>query len=136
MPPAPTSVSASSTFVSQPQCGNPRGIHARATDHAVRRFAKRTVGVIVDEGMDDTAALAELGRRGVNVRWVRQTLSKFGGIGVANQAQAVIVNGLKLVIRSGAVVTVLAKNQMREPRAPDEAPAPTARCVLHADYRP
>lgn len=136
MPPAPTPATVPSTFVSQPQRGNPRGIRARATDHAVRRFAERAVGVIVDEGMDDTSALAELGRRGVNVRRVRQTLSKLGGIGVANQAQAVIVNGLKLVIRDGAVVTVLAKNQMREPRAPDEAPASTARCVLHADYRP
>ncbi len=138
MPPAPTSVPASSAFVSQPQRGNPRGIRARATDHAVRRFAERAVGVIVDEGMDDTAALAELGRRGVNVRRVRQTLSKLGGIGVANKAQAVIVNGLKLVIRDGAVVTVLAKNQMREPRALDEAlaAAPPPRCVLHADYRP
>ncbi|MBP2492901.1 hypothetical protein ABID82_001697 [Methylobacterium sp. PvP062] len=85
MPPAPTSVPASPTFVSQPQRGNPRGIRARATDHAVRRFAERAVGVIVDEGMDDTSALAELIRRGVNVRRVRQTLSKLGGIGVGKR---------------------------------------------------
>ena len=135
MPPAPTSGPASSEAIQPAQRGNPRGIRARATDHAVRRFAERAVGVIVDEGMDDTAAIAELARRGVNVRRVRQTLSKLGGIGVANRAQAVIVNGLKLVIRDGCVVTVLAKNQVREPSAEPMAETPRRPCVLDVRYR-
>lgn len=125
-----------------PQRGNPKGIRAKATDHAVRRFAERAIGVVVDEALDDTAAIAELARRGLNVRMLRATIGRLGGIGVANGAQAVVVHGLKLVIRDGAVVTVLAKNQMREPRPePDEGlpeplPAPRQRTVLDRDYRP
>lgn len=132
MQPAPTPAPVPSTIHAQaPQRGNPRGIRAKATDHAVRRFAERAIGVVVDEALDDTAAIAELAHRGVNVRRVRKTLGEYGGLGVANRAQAVIVNGLKLVIRDRCVVTVLAKNQVREPSA---EPA-RATCVLHADYR-
>ncbi|MGU3665660.1 hypothetical protein ACLBX9_15885 [Methylobacterium sp. A49B] len=133
MPPAPTPApvpSSIQTPAPAPQRGNPKGIRAKATDHAVRRFAERAIGVVVDEAVDDTAAIVELAHRGVNVRRVRKTLGELGGLGVANGAQAVIVNGLKLVIRDRCVVTVLAKNQTREPSA---QPARVT-CVLHADF--
>jgi hypothetical protein len=91
------------------QRGNPRNIRARVTDHAVRRYAERALGEVVDPTVEDDEAIAELRQRRVPVGAIRRRLAVAGGLGVANKAQAVITEGLKLVIADGAVVTVVAK---------------------------
>lgn len=91
------------------QRGNPNGIRARVTDHALRRYAERALGVTVDAPVEDDEAILELRQRRVPVGAIRRHLSIVGGLGVANGAQAVIAEGLKLVIADRAVVTVLAK---------------------------
>jgi hypothetical protein len=103
---------------------NPQGVRARVTDHAVRRYAERALGVAV-EG-DDDEAMTALRRRKVPVGAVRRHLSTIGGLGVANGAQAVIADGLKLVIADGAVVTVLAK-KLRPEMAPSGPTVPVQR---------
>jgi hypothetical protein len=120
----------------QPQRGNPDGIRARATDHAVRRYAERALGVWI-EGMDDGAAIAALRARGINVGAIRRKLSILGGLGVANDATAVTADGLKLVISDRAVVTVLAKKLRQDLTSLNEAsaaPAPRKRTILDRDY--
>lgn len=91
------------------QRGNPNGIRARVTDHALRRYAERALGVTVDASVEDDEAIAELRRRRVPVGAIRRHLSIVGGLGVANGACAVIAEGLKFVIADRAVVTVLEK---------------------------
>lgn len=90
------------------QRGNPDGVRARATDHAVRRYAERALGVVGDG--DDAEAVKALQAHRVNVAAIRRRLIIVGGLGVANGACAVIEGqtGLKLVIADGAVVAVLA----------------------------
>lgn len=92
------------------QRGNPQGVRARPTDHAVRRYAERALGVAV-EGDDDAVALRTLVARRVPVGAIRRRLSIVGGLGVANGANAVVEGstGLKLVLVDGNVVTVLAR---------------------------
>lgn len=99
------------------QRGNPRGITARVTDHAVRRYAERSLGETVEGVEQDGEAILELRRRRVPVVAIRRRLATIGGLGVANGASAVIAEGLKLVIHDGAVVTVLAK-KWRQDAAP------------------
>lgn len=118
--------------------GNPKGVRARATDHAVRRFAERALGIVLDEALSDAAAMAALAHRGVNVRAVRASLAHYGGLGVAHGANAVVVNGLKLVIQDRAVVTVLAR--VMRPDAPASGPSMPMpqrreRTVLDAEYQ-
>ncbi len=91
------------------QRGNPSGVRARVTDHAVRRYAERALGEAVEPTVEDDEAILELRRRRVPVGAIRRHLSIVGGLGVANGACAVIAEGLKVVIADGAVVTVLAK---------------------------
>ncbi len=126
---------AAASSQTQPQRGNPQGIRARATDHAVRRYAERRLGVWVD-GTDDGAALTTLRARGVDVGAIRRRLSIAGGLGVANGASAVIADGLKLVLADGAVVTVLAPKLRidRGPAGPTSPVPPRRRTVLDRDY--
>ena len=115
---------------------NPSGIRARVTDHAVRRYAERALGVTVDG--DDNEAMVALRERKVAVGAVRRHLSTIGGLGVANQAQAVIAEGLKLIIADGAVVTVLAK-KLRvdpEPSGPTTPVQRRQRTCFDAEYLP
>lgn len=121
------------------QRGNPAGVRARATDHAVRRYAERALGVVVD-GDDDAVAMKALQARRVNVGAIRWRLSIVGGLGVANGANAVIKGqtGLKLVIADGAVVTVLARKVRADllPSGPAmPVPPRRQRTVLDAGYQ-
>lgn len=121
--------------VVDPQRANPGGIRARATDHAVRRYAERALGIAVDG--EDAAALATLRARGVNVGAIRRRISIQGGLGVANGAHSVIADGLRLVIADGAVVTVLARKIRPDFEAAGEvSPVPPRRprSVLDRDY--
>ncbi|MBE7201612.1 MAG: hypothetical protein INR70_27940 [Parafilimonas terrae] len=117
--------------------GNPSGVRARVTDHALRRFAERAMGLVVGPDVEDPAAVAELARRGVQVGKVRRTLGEMGGIGLSRGAKAVIVNGLKLVLADGAVVTVCAKVPRSSLVAGEAEPVPARRprTVLDRDFR-
>lgn len=120
----------------QPQRGNPAGVRARVTDHAIRRYAERALGVWV-EAADDTAALTVLRRRGVNVGAIRERIAVAGGLGVANGAVAVIADGRKLVLQGPAVVTVLApKLRIDRVASGPTSPVPAARrrTVLDKDF--
>ncbi|MCP1549430.1 MULTISPECIES: hypothetical protein [Methylobacteriaceae] len=116
---------------------NPTGILARVTDHAVRRYAERALGVTV-AGDDDGAAMTALRTRSVNVGRIRRHLAILGGLGVANAAGAVVAEGLKLVLVDGAVVTVLA-TKVRVDMAPAGPSSPVPRrqrTCLDAEYAP
>lgn len=90
------------------QRGNPHGVRAHVTDHAVRRYAELALQETVDVTVEDPEAILELRRRKVPVGAIRRRLAEAGGLGVANGAVAVIAEGLKLVIVDRSVVTVLA----------------------------
>lgn len=109
----------------------PEGVRARVTDHAVRRYAERALGEAVEPTVEDDEAILELRRRRVPVGAIRRHLSTIGGLGVANKAQAVIAEGLKLVITDGADVTVLAKKWRADavPAGPS-SPVPRPRTIL------
>ncbi|MDP4021115.1 hypothetical protein Q8W71_00630 [Methylobacterium sp. NEAU 140] len=65
--------------VTTAQRGNPDGVRARATDHAVHRYAERPLGIAVDG--DDAEAVKALQTRRVNVAAIRRRLSIVGGLG-------------------------------------------------------
>lgn len=115
---------------------NPGNVRVRVTDHAVRRYAERALGVTVDG--DDDEAMTVLRERKVPVGAIRRHLGTVGGLGVANGAQAVIANGLKLLIADGAVITVLAR-KLRPDTAPSGPSSPVQRrqrTCLDAEYLP
>lgn len=91
------------------QRGDPKGVRARVTDHDVRRYAERALGETVEGEDRDGEAVLELRRRKVPVGAIRRHLATVGGLGVANGANAVIAEGLRIVLADGAVMTVLAK---------------------------
>jgi len=99
------------------QRGNPHGVRAHVTDHAVRRYAERALQETVDAKVGDPEAILELRRRKVPVGAICRRLAEAGGLGVANGAVAVVTEGLKLVIVDRSVVTVLAK-KWRQDAAP------------------
>ena len=112
------------------QRGNPENVRARVTDHAVRRYAERALGEAVEPTVEDDEAILELRRRRVPVGAICRHLSTIGELGVANKAQAVIAEGLKLVIADGAVVTVLAKKWRQDTPSGPSSPVPRPRTIL------
>ncbi|MBE7244616.1 MAG: hypothetical protein INR63_06675 [Actinomycetospora chiangmaiensis] len=113
------------------QRGNPAGVRARVTDHAVRRYAERALGEAVEPTVEDDEAILEIHRRRVPVGAIRRHLSVAGGLGVANGARAVITEGLKLVIADRAVVTVLSKKWRADAAASGpSSPVPRPRTIL------
>ncbi|MCX4196540.1 hypothetical protein OMR07_13940 [Methylobacterium organophilum] len=113
------------------QRGNPRNVRARVTDHAVRRYAERALGEVVEPTVEDDEDIAELRERRVPVGAIRRRLAVAGGLGVANGAVAVVTEGLKLIIADVAVVTVLAKKWRADavPSGP-ASPVPRPRTIL------
>ncbi|WP_342163151.1 hypothetical protein [Methylobacterium sp. SD21] len=83
---------------------------AHPTDHAVRRYAERVLGLDA-EGLDDRQALARAQAQGIDCGWIRRRLAELGGIvvatGMRDGAVVVPLEGMTLRVVRGAVVTVL-----------------------------
>jgi hypothetical protein len=114
------------------QRGNPHGVRAHVTDHAVRRYAERALQETVDAAVEDPEAILELRRRRVQVGAIRRHLGTVGGLGVANGACAVVAEGLKLVIVDRSVVTVLARKWRQDagPAGPSSPVPSRPRTIL------
>lgn len=82
---------------------------AHVTDHAVRRYAERALRVVVDQALEDPAALAALGDRGVDVEAVRRRIGSVCDLAAERGAVGVKADNVRLVLRGRTVVTALEK---------------------------
>jgi len=82
---------------------------AHVTQHAVRRYAERVLHVPVAEDLNDLQAVADLVDRGIDVGAIRERLHHACDLAVDLGATAVKADGVRLMLKNGAVVTVLAK---------------------------
>lgn len=83
---------------------------AHVTDHAVRRYAERALHVVVDQALEDPAALAALGDRGVDVEAVRRRIGDVCDFAADRGAVGVKADNVRLVLRGHVVVTALQKH--------------------------
>lgn len=97
---------------------------ARATDHAVRRYAERVLGLDA-EGLDDIQALARARAQGIDCGWIRRRLAELGGIilqtGMRDGRVVAPLEGMTVRVAGGSVVTVvtpLLRTAGRRGRAP------------------
>lgn len=82
---------------------------AHVTDHAVRRYAERALHVVVDQALEDPAALAALCDRGVDVEAVRRRIGAVCDLAADRGAVGVKADNVRLVLRGRNVVTALSK---------------------------
>ncbi|UYW28247.1 hypothetical protein OKC48_06925 [Methylorubrum extorquens] len=84
---------------------------ARATDHAVRRYAERVLGLPIPPALDDQRALSLVRARGTDCVAIRAHLAGLGGVILAAgmRSGTVVVPGerMRLRVSEGTVVTVL-----------------------------
>lgn len=76
--------------------------------HAVRRYAERRLGIVV-QAESDTAAMNVLALKGVDLPGIRATLRRLGEKARAYGAQAIITGNLKVIVVQSVVVTVAPK---------------------------
>lgn len=89
---------------------------ARVTDHAVRRYAERWLGVVIETD-DDREAVRLLRERKVDVARIRARCAEVGGLivdvtrklGRSSGAAVAFPEGLRFQVVDGTVVTVLAR---------------------------
>lgn len=83
---------------------------AHATDHAVRRYAERVLGLDLGD-LDDQRALSRARAQGVNCVWIRARLAEVGGIllqtGMRDGSVVVPLERMTVHLTRGAVVTVV-----------------------------
>lgn len=84
---------------------------ARASDHAVRRYAERVLGLAIPAGLDDQRALSHVRARRTDCAAIRQHLAGHGGVilQAGMRSGTVVVPGerMRLRVSEGSVVTVL-----------------------------
>ncbi|WHQ68633.1 hypothetical protein [Methylorubrum extorquens] len=84
---------------------------ARASDHAVRRYAERVLGLPIPPGLDDQRALSHVRARGTDCAAIRQHLAGLGGVilaaGMRSGTVVVPLERMRLRVSEGTVVTVL-----------------------------
>jgi len=85
---------------------------ARATDHAVRRYAERVLELdLGGEEVPDHVALARARAQGVKCTWVRRRLAELGGIvlaaGMRDGRVVAPLEGMTVRVAGGSVVTVV-----------------------------
>ncbi|SFU50683.1 MULTISPECIES: hypothetical protein [unclassified Methylobacterium] len=85
------------------------GRRAIATNHSVRRYVERSLGIgeEVLAGLDDAAAVEALHAAGYHVQAYRDRLSYFGGVQLRYRADGVVIDGIRLVLDGEVVVTVV-----------------------------
>ena len=109
---------------------------ARATDHAVRRYAERHLGVTVETD-DDRVAVNLLRAKGVDLARIRARIADIGGVimstGRTSGDCIAFPEALRFRLVEGKVVTVLARAGKVKPTTPEPAPA-RARCVLDMEH--
>jgi len=88
------------------------------TDHAVRRFAERALGVTGLPESDKAAVAALADVHGFDVAAIRQALRTLISQGVELGAAAVTLSGSRYVLRDGALITVLDKRGKYRRRGP------------------
>lgn len=83
---------------------------AHATDHSVRRYAERLLGLDA-EGLDDPAALARAHAQGIDCEAVRRHLASLGGVilaaGMRSGVVVVPADRISLRVKDGRVVTIV-----------------------------
>ncbi len=107
---------------------------ARATDHAVRRYAERHLGVTV-ETEDDRVAVNLLRAKGVDLARIRARIADIGGVimstGRTSGDCIAFPEALRFRLVDGKVVTVMARIGAKPPLLATPAPAePRKRSVL------
>lgn len=112
---------------------------AHATDHAVRRYAERFLGVAIDEAVtDDRAAVRMLRAQGVDTARIRARIADVGGVIMATgrmSGDAIgFPEGLRFRLVDGKVVTVLARVAKLKPAGPASPVPARARCVLDMEH--
>ena len=80
----------------------------RIPDHAVRRYAERSLGIIT-AATTEAGHIRELELRGVDVPAIRRRLQELATFGAAFGAPIVIADGVKVVIMKDHVPTVLCR---------------------------
>ena len=85
---------------------------ARATDHAVRWYAERILGLEA-EGLDDPATRARVDAQRMDCEDIRRHLALRGGVilsaGMRTGVVVVPAEGISLRVNGGSVVTVVTK---------------------------
>ena len=98
---------------------------ARATDHAVRRYAERILGLNTD-GLDDPAALTRARAQGMDCDGIRRRLAALGGVilrsGMHSGIVVVPAERMSVRVTAGAVVTVT-RSAARRPMRPQRRAA-------------
>jgi len=90
------------------------GHRARVTLHALRRYGERILGLVeVLEGLDDLEAVEAMTGLGIEVPAIQTWCAFYGGRGVRHGAIGVCRDGIGLVLKGGAVVTVVSRRAER-----------------------
>lgn len=83
---------------------------AHPTEHAVRRYAERVLGLDA-EGLDDIPALAHARAQGIDRAWIRRRLAEIAGIVLAASMRdgrvVAPLEGMTVRIAGGSVVVVV-----------------------------
>lgn len=110
-----------------------RDVRAHATDHAVRRYAERHLGVTV-ETEDDRVAMVHLRAKGVDLAQIRARIAEIGGVIMATGATTgdciAFPEALRFRLVDGKVVTVLARIGAKPPLLATPAAAPRKRTIF------
>ena len=71
------------------------GLRAIATNHSVRRYVERSLGIGEEAlaGLDDAAAVEALHAAGYHVQAYRDRLAYFGGVQLRYRADGVVIDG-------------------------------------------
>ncbi len=94
-----------------------RGVRAKVTLHAIRRYADRILGMEqLLEGLDDSEAVDVAAAQGVPIGEIRRWLAFYGGVGVRHGAVGVCRDGVAIVLKQGRVITVLSRRGERRRR--------------------
>lgn len=85
------------------------GLRATVVHHAVRRYAERALGLGEDllDGTTDRDAVETLRGMGYPVDGIRDRLAYYGGVQLHYGAAGIVIDGVRLVLCEGRVVTVV-----------------------------
>ena len=92
------------------------GIRAHVTWHAIRRYVERGPFDLAEEvmlGKSDVEAMGRMRELGLPVDGVEARLAYYGGVCLRYGANALIIDGVGLVVQGRSVVTVLRKRRVR-----------------------
>lgn len=113
---------------------------ATVTDHAVRRYAERFMGAVLNETLDDQKALPVLRKAGHDLAWVRARLADVGGVLMAagHRTGNVVAfpEAMKVRVVDGVVVTVMARIVKVAPTGPVSKVPARPKTVLELGVNP